>query len=153
MVEALTDPSVRWEPNNISIAYNNYTDRMKMELPEYNDPASSGVVYTSVDAASFVHKYLPIVSNTRGGLVWTPASGKSFVITDLIINTATAGTINLYDNVNTQATQVVQLTMPATATMNHPFKKPYPSSAPDNVLKYDSYGACSGYMTVNGFEI
>jgi hypothetical protein len=153
MVQALTDPNQRWEPSNPSIAYNNFTDRMRMELPEYNDPASSGVVYTSVDAASFVHNYSFITSNVRGAAIWTPATGKRFVITDMIISANSAGTINVYDGANSGSNTIVQLTMAAATAIPLDFKKPYPSSAINNILKLDSYSNCSGYITVNGFEI
>jgi hypothetical protein len=47
---ALTDPLPRWDPKSQELAYNNYTDRMKVELPQFGDVAASGVV--SVVSAS-----------------------------------------------------------------------------------------------------
>ena len=44
MADALTDPLERWDPKSQELAYNNYTDRMKVELPSAGDPASSGCI-------------------------------------------------------------------------------------------------------------
>lgn len=43
-IDVLTDPLARWDPKSQEIAYNNFTDRMKIELPARADPAASGVV-------------------------------------------------------------------------------------------------------------
>lgn len=44
MADILTDPLPRYDPKSQELAYNNWTDRMRMELPERGDPASSGCV-------------------------------------------------------------------------------------------------------------
>jgi hypothetical protein len=42
--DALTDPLPRWDPKSQELAYNNFTDRMKVELPAPGDPAASGAI-------------------------------------------------------------------------------------------------------------
>lgn len=42
--EALKDPLPRWDPKSQELAYNNFTDRYRMELPAKGDPASSGCI-------------------------------------------------------------------------------------------------------------
>lgn len=44
VVDVLTDSLLRDDPKSQELAYNNRTDRMKIELPPAGDPASSGCV-------------------------------------------------------------------------------------------------------------
>jgi len=53
MGNALTDSLPRWDPKSQELAYNNTTDRMRMELPEFGDIAASGCV--AVITASGTH--------------------------------------------------------------------------------------------------
>jgi hypothetical protein len=153
MADALNDPLQRWDPKAQDLAYNNYTDRMKMELPEYTDPASSGVVYSPVEAADFVHKYADLSADSIGTAVWTPSTGKRFVITDIIISAGSNGFIKLYDGVDDSAHTIVQLALPSGGYFSHSYRKPYPSSAIDLSLYCDAYASCSGYVSVDGYEI
>jgi hypothetical protein len=41
---ALTDPLPRWDPKSQELAYNNFTDRIRVELPEPGDLAASGCI-------------------------------------------------------------------------------------------------------------
>jgi len=72
---ALTDPLPRWDPKSQELAYNNYTDRMRIELPEVGDPAASGVV--SLNVNTLPPSGLPVCVDRWNGdslMVWS-ASG------------------------------------------------------------------------------
>jgi hypothetical protein len=153
MADALTDTLKRWDPTSQELGYNNLTDRIKVELPEYSDPSSSGVISNPVDAADFTHKYAHLPASSIANVIWTPATGKRFVITDMLISAGCNGFIKLYDGVNDASHTVVQLVMPSGATVQHPCRKPYPSSAINTTLYCDTYAGCSGDITTWGYEV
>lgn len=153
MVNALTDSLVRNDPKSQELAYNNTTDRMKVELPALSDPSSSGVISTPVDAAAFKGEYAHLGGYTVGNVIWTPELGKKYVVTDFMFNAVTHGTIKIYDGVGTEDHILMQFTVPSGSTIDHTFRKPYPSSAINTSLMADCHPGCSGYLAVWGYEI
>jgi hypothetical protein len=153
--DALNDPLDRWDPLSQELAYNNYTDRMKIELPEFGDPAASG----SLISVDFVENY-PIVrksldfknGHTASG-IWTPTPGSRFAVTDIYVNTAAAGVITIYDSTNNNNNTLAKLTMAANQVFEHSYRKSFLSSTANNILKYDTQAGASGSLTVIGYEV
>ena len=196
MGDALTDPIIQDNTRNVSMGYNNNTDRMKIELPEFGDPSASGCVAiitpsgtyaipvylsspsmptyltnaiqiaSAYDAAanrlrielplsgdpmasgvttdfetsaSGVSKGLNFKSTQTASGIWTPSPGKKYVITDIFVNTAAAGVVDIYDTVNTDATKVIKLTMAANQVFDHSYKKSFVGASGNSVLRYDSW--------------
>lgn len=167
--DALKDPLQRWDPLSQELAYNNFTDRMKIELPEYSDPASSGCVQavlpflgsalasgmamTMTEASNFVTKSLDFKPAQTASGIWTPAVGKKFAITDMIVSAGSTGVVHLYDSINDDNHRVVKLFLAANQVFEHSYNKAYVSNASNNVLKYDSQAGCSGNLVVSGYEL
>ena len=151
---ALTDPLAWNAPGGGGQAYNNITDRTKIELPEFGDPAASGCVLDFVDAAPFVCKSASFTTSQKNVALWVPGAGNLFCITDLMVNAATAGFVTIYDTTNSDQNRVVKLSMATNGIFDHSYSKPFLSSSGNAVLKYDTAGAsCSGYITVTGYEV
>lgn len=114
---------------------------------------------------TFVHKegnYSAVQTTTT---LWTPASGKKFVISDLTISCGgtTAGVVTIYDAV--AATAFSAGTTPsifrgefAPTTVSKPgvcktFPIGYQSTAANNSVLVTSTGITALYIQVNGYEI
>lgn len=120
---------------------------------------------------------VPIWSVTReytaavaGVTLYTPATGKKFVVTDITISTfaQTAGVISLYDAVAATTTLTFTSNAPSspvvfrgsflpTATsqpgISKSFRIPYVSASSSNVLHLLSSAAISFTITVSGYDI
>lgn len=116
--------------------------------------------------------YLPIhrdgeYSTTQtGAALWTPASGKKFVVTDFTISTGgtTAGIVTLWQGASADTTYNVG-TDPAifrgefapTANSKPGVVKtltnPYVSTTADHILRVTTSAAMTVYIQVNGYEI
>lgn len=152
MGDALTDSLQRYDPKSQELAYNNTTDRMKVELPAFGDPSSSGVISNPVDASVVKGAFMEL-SSYSSNTVWTPDAGKRFVLTDFIFNAVQHGTLKVYDGVSDNDNRIMEFCLASGVTIDHTFRKPYPSSAIDNSLTVDCMPGCSGYLTVLGYEI
>jgi hypothetical protein len=81
--------------------------------------------------------------------LWTPASGKKFVITDIVASTATAGTVTLLDD----ATIIREYKFAANGgAVENPFT-PDVSALADNVLKVTTSAAMDCFIVVKGYEV
>ena len=133
------DSLLRNDPKSQELAYNNTTDRMKVELPLYS--------------ANFSGRFHELSSDTIGNIVWTPAAGKRYVITDFMFNSAQPGYLKVYDGVDVPGRVLMQFAMPSGVTVDHTFSNPFPSSNVNTSLLVDCSPGCSGYLSVWGYEL
>jgi len=83
--------------------------------------------------------------------LWTPAAGKKFVITKVIVAITGAGTLTLFDGTNTAANNVFAGTQ-ATGNREYNFIDPFPSAAINTVLRWTTGTGTAGELTVHGYE-
>ena len=81
--------------------------------------------------------------------LWTPAGGKKFVLTDIIVSVDTAMTVTFLD----EAAKIIEVYLAANGGFTHQFKTPYPSATADNDLKYTTSTDGKISITVEGYEI
>ena len=82
--------------------------------------------------------------------VWTPAAGKKFVLTDIILSSPALGNCILRDN--TAGDRIMHIEMLANTTFNHAFITPVVSATANNVLTAEA-SAATQRITVCGYEI
>ena len=149
---AVTEGSGKYVASN-SISEDAVTKQLQRVV--VND--SSGV---ELPAISSDNKTMIVNSNTystaqTAQTIWTPTSGKKFVITDIIISASAAGTIVLFDNTNsatTLVTPVLTLAANGGCVVNFGVNR-YTSAAANNVLKYTSGSGAAGNIMVKGYEV
>jgi hypothetical protein len=133
------DTLVRVDPKSQELAYNNTTDRMKVELP--------------LDTAGFGGHYSELAPNTVGNLVWQPAAGKKFIVTDFLFSAQTEGKLKVYTGGGNPSETLMTYVLASGASVQHTFATPYPGSAINTNLKADCNPGCSGYLAVWGYEL
>lgn len=106
-------------------------------------------IVTHEGAYTKVHKFLNSSDATTAQTIWDPTNSTKFVLTDIIINTDTAGWVKILD----QATVIIQLEMAANTTVTHAFVTPIESTAMNNILKVQHEAAGEINVTANGYEI
>jgi len=87
-----------------------------------------------------------------GQAVWTPASGKKFVITDIILSASANCTVTLFDNTDNTTNRIMKLYLTSNQVVTHNFSIPVTSSTANNVLKITT-SAAGGDITVFGYEV
>lgn len=85
--------------------------------------------------------------------IYTPPTGRKWVITDLDISLAAAGTIRIFDNTDTIANRVTQLIGAANGGKVRAYRKARKSAAADNVLKYTTLSGATGSLEISGYLI
>lgn len=100
-----------------------------------------------------VRKQITYTASQTAQTVWTPASGKKFIVESLIISPTGAGTLSLFDGTDSAANAVFYGTMPASGMpLQIQFPGGHPSSTADNVLRYTTGSGSAGTFTVFGYE-
>jgi len=85
--------------------------------------------------------------------VWTPAGGKRWVITHMIITPTAAGALlKIFDNTDAAANMIYQ-GMPPLSTIVIPFPHLCPSGAVNNILRYSTGATAAGDVTLEGYEV
>ena len=133
------DTLVRVDPKSQELAYNNATDRIKVEL--------------SMDTIGFGGRYRELSPNTTANVVWTPTAGKKYIVTDFLFSSQTEGNLKLYDGTGDPAHTLIKFVVASGVTIGQSFRTPYPSSAIDTTLYADCLPGCSGYLAVWGYEL
>ena len=113
----------------------------------------SGTVTDSITSATLITKTVDFSASETAQAIWTPTSGKKFVITDMVISCSAAGTITVFDSTDTTATRIVKGYFAANGGLSQPYSKPRTSSTADNVLKYTTGSGITGSLTIQGYEI
>lgn len=99
-----------------------------------------------------VKKYYTNAGAVTDGVVWSPASGKRWYITDLIINVSAAATVTLEDDLTAGDSVVMKFELAANSGMAHSFNTPlYSGEDAADLLVTTSAG--NVYITVTGYEV
>lgn len=135
--------------------------------------SNGGSVLTAIDTGAaphnfgytLVHKDGEYSTTQTTTALWTPTSGKKFVVTDLTITTGgtTAGIVTVFDSAASTAysagtTPAVFRGEFAPSTNSRPgvvksFNVPYQSTTANNRLHITTSAAMTVYIQVNGYEI
>ena len=115
---------------------------------------------------TLVHKDAEYTTAQTGTVVWTPTTGKKFVVTDITISVGgtTSGIVTLFDAVTATTTYTAGTTPAifraayAPSTNSSPgtvksFNVPYISAAANNVVHVTTSAAMTVYIQLNGYEI
>lgn len=114
-------------------------------------PASDN--FDPVLGKTLVRKTVDFTASQTGQTIWTPASGKKFVITDYDLSFTAAGIITVFDGTDSTTYRVFKFDGAAKGGAIHAYRKPIVSAAADNVLKYTTGAGAAGYLTVQGYEV
>lgn len=93
MAESWSDPLQRWDPKSQELAYNNFTDRMKVELPAAGDPSASGAL-TMVTPYP-VNKSATYTAAQTDTVIWTPVPGKRISLLGAMVSSSSCNTIEI----------------------------------------------------------
>jgi len=119
-----------------------------------NNTAASPVYTESViENATLVKKTVDFSASQTAQAIWTPASGKKFVICDIVVSASAAGVITIFDNTDDTTNRICKLNLAANGGAVINYRKPIVSAAVDNVLKYTTGTGIAGSITVSGYEI
>lgn len=99
-----------------------------------------------------VSKAVGMTASQTATTVWTPASGKEFVITSLILTITVTGALTIFDSTSSAANMLYQGTPPV-GCFQLSFPEGWQSSLANNVLKYTSGTGLTGDLTLKGFEV
>ena len=128
----------------------------EMQVDVVTLPAVSGAVtanpskLATTDDADFVRKYYTNAGAVTDGIIWSPAAGKRWYITDLIINTSAAAVVTIEDDLTAGDAPVLKLDLAANGGMVCNFKTPLASGedAADLLITTTAgniYVSCVGY--------
>lgn len=84
--------------------------------------------------------------------VWTPAGGKKFVITDIIISANISNTITLFDETDNLTNRILKAYLTADGGLVCNYQTPRISAAINNDVKITTSGN-GGSVTISGYEI
>lgn len=122
--------------------------------------SSTGAVRTAPMSEDFaalangpqVKKYYTNAGAVTDGIVWSPAAGKRWYVTDMIINTSAAATVTFEDDKAGGDEVVMKFEFAANAGIAHNFTTPlFSGEDAADLLVTTSAGNC--YITVVGYEI
>lgn len=115
---------------------------------------------------ALLHRDGEYATTQTGTALWTPATGKRFVITDMTISTGgtTSGIVTIWQGASADTTYTAgtdpalfrgEFAPSATAKpgMVKSFNVPYYSTTVDHVLRVTTSAAMTIYVQVNGYEI
>lgn len=106
-----------------------------------------------------VHKDVSFSSAQTGAAIWTPASGKKFVLTDITIvcGGVTDAVVTVFDGTDSSGNRVFKGTIDVSNnkqfSYDHGFRTPQVSSAVNNVLKLTTSANITIDITAHGYEI
>jgi hypothetical protein len=129
----------------------------EMQVDVVTLPAVTGAVtanpskLATTDDADFVRKYYTNAGAVTDGIVWSPAAGTRWYVTDLIINTSAAATITLEDDKAGGDDPVMKFELAANGGVVCNFKTPLASGedAADLIVTTTAgniYICCVGYQ-------
>lgn len=103
-------------------------------------------------ATTHVKKYYTNAGAVTDGIIWSPAAGKRWYVTDIIINVSAAATVTLEDDKAGGDEAVMKFELAANSGISHSFQTPWFSGedAADLII---TTTAGNVYVTVTGYEI
>lgn len=106
----------------------------------------------ATEATTHVKKYYTNSGAVTDGIVWSPAAGKRWYVTDLIINVSAAATVTLEDDKAGGDEAVMKFELAANSGIAHSFTTPW-FSGEDAADLIVTTSAGNVYITVTGYEI
>lgn len=106
----------------------------------------------AVLGSNSVKKYYTNAGAVTDGIVWSPAAGKRWYVTDIFINVSAAATVTLEDDLAGGDSAVWKAELAANSGWSHSFSTPLFSGedAADLII---TTSAANVYVTVTGYEI
>ena len=120
-----------------------YFDGSTQTVPTYTELAG---------VTPHTKKYYTNVGAVTDGIVWSPATGKRWYITDLVINTTADCTVTLEDDLTAGDDVVLKANLAAKSGIAKRFNTPL-FSGQDGVDLLVTTDAGTIYITVTGYEI
>jgi len=111
-----------------------------------------GAVKRDVINYTPVRKYYTYAGAVTDGIIWSPASGKKFVVTDLIINISAASAVTLEEDLAGGDSPVAKFEFAANGGVSTNFQTPLASGEDDADLLITTT-AGNVYVTAIGYEI
>jgi hypothetical protein len=130
----------------------------EMQVDVVTLPAVTGAVtanpskLATTDDADFVRKYYTNAGAVTDGIVWSPAAGKRWYITDIIVNTSAAATITFEDDKAAGDDPVLKLELAANGGFVSNFKTPF-ASGEDAADLIVTTSAGNIYIAITGYEV
>lgn len=106
-----------------------------------------------------VHKDASFTTTQTGTAIWTPASGKRAIITDMIIicGGVTDARVTIFDETNSSGNilfdGLIDVSNNKQYSLNHSFRIPYKSSAANNSIKLTTTADIVIDIILHGYEI
>lgn len=116
---------------------------LRTAIPE-SDLATAGTAH--------VKKYYTNAGAATDGIVWSPAAGKRWYVTDLIINVSAAATVTFEDDKAGGDEAVMKFELAANSGVSHTFNTPW-FSGEDAADLIVTTSAGNIYITVTGYEV
>lgn len=116
---------------------------LRTAIPE-SDLATAGTAH--------VKKYYTSAGAVTDGIIWSPAAGKRWYVTDLIINVSAAATVTLEDDKAGGDEVVMKFEFAANSGVSHSFNTPF-FSGEDAADLIVTTSAGNIYITVTGYEV
>lgn len=116
---------------------------LRTAIPE-SDLATAGT--------SHVKKYYTNAGAVTDGIVWSPAAGKRWYVTDLIINVSAAATVTFEDDKAGGDEAVMKFELAANSGVSHTFNTPW-FSGEDAADLLVTTSAGNVYITITGYEL
>ncbi len=106
----------------------------------------------SVTAGEQITKSVDVIANQTGAVIWTPNSGKRFVIDNILVTAKTAGDITIFDGTDDEDNRVLEGYPVIGGGVGNDYSKGRKSAAVDNVLKYTTGAGITGSISIVGHE-
>ena len=123
------------------------------------DPTNKAILVTNIPsnyelAGNTLHikKYYTNAGAVTDGIIWSPAAGKRWYITDLIINVSAAATVTLEDDLTAGDSVVFKAELAANSGISHSFNTPL-FSGEDAADLLITTSAGNVYVCVTGYEV
>lgn len=108
--------------------------------------------YPTTDDAEYMNKYYTSAGAATDGIVWSPASGKRWYVTDLIISVSAATTVTLEDDKAGGDNAVLKVDLAANGGFCKRFRTPL-ASGEDAADLIVTTTAGNIYVTACGYEV
>lgn len=96
--DGLTDSLPKIDPGFYGPAYNNTTDRLRVELPPAGDMAASGVIGIGFENFDVVNRNATFAGAQTSAPVWLPASGLKAVLMGVSLSSDGTNVIRIHDS-------------------------------------------------------
>lgn len=113
---------------------------------------STGALVIENESNVSIKKYYTNSGAVTDGVIWSPASGKKWVITDIYIQVSAAATVTLEDDLTAGDSVFWKAELAANSGWSHSFETPIQSGEADADLLITTT-AGNVYVLVSGYEI